>query len=204
MILKSKLSGYFQARSAQWLIIFQACLSWCKELGISKMVGISNFKLPALRFHYFSSCKRKVCMYWEFLILGEFLSKISTRILGFTWLCNPILYLGVGCWVQLHCGKWQTFSGWRGSCSRRYFRRGPISFGQQSFTFGHSNQILMSSFISILAFFSTNGQFKFNTQPSNVTFLILLLGICAWHKSFTFQTYKSSVDYHVVRNYLKW
>jgi len=29
----------------------------------------------------------------------------------------------------------------------------------------------------------------------------LLLGICAWHNSFTLQTYKNSVDVHVVRKY---
>ena len=38
-------------------------------------------------------------------------------------------------------GKWQTFVGWRGSHSRRYFRRGPISFGQQSITLRQCNQI---------------------------------------------------------------
>ena len=38
-------------------------------------------------------------------------------------------------------GKWQTFVGWRGSHSRRYFRRGPISFGQQSITLRQCDQI---------------------------------------------------------------
>ena len=53
----------------------------------------------------------------------------------------------------------------------------------------------------ILALFYQLWWFKIGSQPSKVNFLVLLLGICAWHNSFTLQTYKNSVDVHVVRKY---
>ena len=67
----------------------------------------------------------------------------------------------------------------------------------------NNTRFCTTNVVHFLALFSYFWWLIMNWKPSKLRFLILLLGICAWHKSFTLQTYKYSVVLTRCENFFK-